>query len=98
MSQNDSQQTTEVDASASADCYFELSLNDTVKVKLTEHAKGTLHAKHVMSGNPRLWFSKKEDGNGYSEWMLWDLMAEFGMFMKMGSGPVMFDGPMLVSK
>jgi hypothetical protein len=77
---------------------FELSLNDSVKVRLSEHAKGTLHAKHVLSGNPRPWFPKKEDSNGYSEWLLWDLMAEFGMFMKMGSGPVMFEGPILVQK
>lgn len=96
---NDSNEKPETSAgSAESGCYFELSLNDTVKVKLTEHAKGTLHAKHVLSGNTRPWYPKKEDNKGYSEWLLWDLMSEFGVFMKAGSGPVMFDGPIRVSK
>ena len=89
---------TETSTPVHARGYFELSLNDTVRVKLTEHAKGTLHAKHVLSGNTRQWYPEKQDGDGYSEWLLWELMANFGMFMKLGSGPIMFDGPILFSK
>jgi hypothetical protein len=97
MNQSDSRQTTDVDASASADCYFELSLNDTVSVKLTDHGKGALHAKHVLGGNPRHWMPPQQDKDGYSDWLLWDLMAHFGLYMRGGCMP-MWDGSIRVSK
>ena len=97
MSQNDSLQTSEVDASAAPHCYFELSLNDTVSVKLTDHGKGVLHAKHVLSGNTRMWQHPKQDKDGYSDWLLWQLMSEFGIYMRGGCMP-MWEGDIRVSK
>jgi len=56
-----------------------LTVNSTVRVKLTDHGR---------SVNTRdLYMSPKEDAEGRSEWKLWQLMQVFGPHMSLGGRP-----------
>jgi len=56
-----------------------LTVNSTVRVKLTDHGRAV---------NARdLYISPKEDAEGRSEWALWQLMQVFGPHMSLGSSP-----------
>lgn len=65
-----------------------INMNDTVKVKLTEHGKQILKENHDMFWKDRAapyeFKLPKEDENGYSSWQLWGLFQEFGHKIGLG--------------
>jgi hypothetical protein len=72
-----------------------LNVNDTVRVKLTDHGR-SVHAKEhadfwsnmsVMYGVDRPYTPPKEDAHGWSTSPLWHLMQVFGPQMSPGSTP-----------
>ena len=72
-----------------------LNLNDSVRVKLTDHGRA-VHAKEhadfwsnmsVMYGVDRPYTPPKEDAHGWSTSPLWHLMQVFGPQMSPGSTP-----------
>lgn len=68
-----------------------LNLNDSVRVKLTDHGR-SVHAKdHAdcwgSAGVIRPYTPPKEDADGWSTWQLWVLMQTFGPHIYMGATP-----------
>lgn len=66
------------------------NLNDTVRVKLTDHGRAVLRKQRLALAerlpeecHARL-LEFKEDADGWSEWQAWALMHEFGRHMIMG--------------
>jgi hypothetical protein len=55
-----------------------LHLNDTVQVKLTDRGRSILKQKASQE------LMKVEDADGWSSWVLWDLMNTFGNFLTPG--------------
>lgn len=64
--------------------YTKFNINDTVKVKLTEHGKKI----HRGNNSNFTYTPPREDENGYSSWQMWSLMEEFGSHCRIG-----FDNP-----
>lgn len=63
------------------------NMNEYVKVKLTTYGKQILEDKfsHVPGINVREALSHiKVDGDGYSEFQLWNLMSTFGAYLYNG--------------
>lgn len=63
---------------------MKISLNDTVRIKLTPHGREYLKAKR---GEAAKWLHQQaaaraveiiEDKDGWSTWTLWGVMSEFG--------------------
>lgn len=71
--------------------YTKFNINDTVKVKLTEHGK-KIHREDwdsVFGNNSNFTYTPpREDENGYSSWQMWELMRWFGNHCRIG-----FDNP-----
>ena len=66
--------------------YTKFNINDTVKVKLTEHGK-QIHQqqwdRYLRRGQIE-YTPPREDENGYSRWQMWNLMETFGPHMSLG--------------
>ena len=65
-----------------------LNVNDTVRVKLTDHGRA-FHAKdyanfQLTAGTTMPYTPPKEDAEGWSQWKLWQLMYSFGPHMCLG--------------
>lgn len=73
------------------DDWSEISLNDTVRVKLTDRGRQIHRNEHkeLFSKLPvyRPYKPPKEDRDGYSQWQLWSLMSTFGSHCNLGSEP-----------
>lgn len=69
-----------------------INLNTRCRVKLTEQGQKryTQYWKEIASHMPTPEITK--DPDGYSQWMLWELMNVFGPAMQMGVGNVPFEG------
>ncbi len=68
-----------------------INLNDSVRVKLTDHGRA-VHAKdHAdcwgSAGVIRPYTPPKEDADGWSKWTLWVLMQTFGPHTYLGGRP-----------
>ncbi len=65
------------------------NINDTVRVKLTDHGRATHAMRHVifnLTNKLDLEYVKPvEDAEGWSEWQLWVLMRAFGQDLFMGN-------------
>ena len=68
--------------------YF--SVNEKVKVKLTDLGRIILEADHSArlkeTSVESSYIPPVEDENGWSEWKLWELMASFGKYLGSGFG------------
>ncbi len=68
---------------------IKFNMNDTVRVKLTDHGR-RLHRKQfddLRNKYPAISemdYSLDETESGWSEWLLWDLMHTFGSEVCMG--------------
>lgn len=73
---------------------MKININDTVKVRLTDLGRQRVQEMDAklkrlcptMAGMRVI----KEDAGGWSEWQLWELMSEFGIFL-MNGGPLYFE-------
>ncbi len=68
---------------------IKFNMNDTVRVKLTDHGRRLhrLHFEHLFSdyrGVAYTYYGPKEDAGGWSEWRLWELVSIFGKHIYMG--------------
>ena len=76
--------------------WIKASINDYVKVKLTAHGINILHDYYneLFRGNEKLLATippqDKQDENGYTTFLLWDLMCIFGPGLSPGA-PIPFD-------
>ena len=76
---------------------LEFNINDTVKVKLTEHGHDLLCKQHYalwedVEHNKRpVYNPPKEDEEGWSTWQLWVLMNAFGAHLYNGASPLPFN-------
>ncbi len=72
---------------------MKININDSVRVRLTECGKKQHRENHdnfwrtTKHPNPPKYTAPVEDVDGWSEWQLWCLMAEFGPHILMGSLP-----------
>ena len=72
---------------------MQFNINDTVRVKLTEHGRAVHAADHVKfwasveHPNPPSYSPPTEDGDGWSKWQLWALMEAFGPHVHLGFRP-----------
>ena len=66
------------------------NINNTVKVKLTEHGKQMLERDHIEFWGGRGMLDKfpyqppKEDEDGYVKFQLWSLMYQLGKYCGLG--------------
>ena len=68
------------------------NINEIVRVQLTEEGRRIHRQNHdaFMASIPRAaqermtYTPPKEDADGWSEWQMWHLMQEFGVWMRMG--------------
>ena len=71
----------------------QFNINDTVKVKLTEHGKKLLErdwndfwgSRGILRDHP--YTPHKEDENGYVEFQLWSLIYQLGKYCILGCEP-----------
>lgn len=69
------------------------NVNNTVRVKLREPGHRALRKNHerLMQALPEAarweYVPPKTNGDGWSEWQLWNLMQEFGPHISMGFDP-----------
>jgi len=74
---------------------MEFNINHYVKVKLTERGRKILKEQHEelirgplgILGDMKTYKPKKEDGEGWSTWQMWDLMVTLGRYCYMGPMP-----------
>ena len=79
------------------------NINNTVKVKLTEHGKKMLERDHndfwgsrgILRDHP--YIPKEEDEDGYVKFQLWNLMEELGKYCKLGCA-MPFDTVILIDE
>jgi hypothetical protein len=70
---------------------MEFNCNDYVKVRLTDEGRRIHRANYeaLVSSMPPLarenvpYIEPKEDADGWSQWQLWELMSQFGPWMRM---------------
>lgn len=79
-----------------------VNLNDVVYVKMTERGRN-LHRKKTDAWNATLepYQSKAhyqpESSEGWSRWTLWELMAEFGDYLRPGD-PLLFETEIIIDQ
>lgn len=66
-----------------------LSLNHTVRVKLTQEGRSHLHHKGIVP--------PETDGEGFSEWPLWNLFESFGDAISINK-PTCFEGGIFIDR
>lgn len=69
-----------------------LNLNDSVRVKLTDHGRAVHEKDHAIlyasaAGPKPAYTPIKEDAEGWSRWQLWVLMQAFGPHTYLGGRP-----------
>lgn len=75
-----------------------LNLNDTVRVRLTDHGREIHRADYHATPTRAFWFPyspPREDADGWSDWLIWELMQLFGPHLSM-VGPLPFECDMLL--
>lgn len=58
---------------------------DLVKVKLSSYGIEILKLQHNKNNANEGWFKLKTDKDGYTHYVLWQLMNKFGQYMEFGS-------------
>ena len=69
-----------------------INLNDSVRVKLTDHGRAVHEKDHAIlyasaAGPKPAYTPIKEDAEGWSRWQLWVLMQAFGPHTYLGGRP-----------
>lgn len=81
---------------------LKLSLNDEIKVKLTEHGKEIYYHRHDQLINDGFTNFKRtyprEDANGYTKFILWDFMRIYGRWINWDSDPVIEDNALWLKR
>jgi hypothetical protein len=81
---------------------IELNINEYIKVKLTDFGKRMLEQDHIKFFTSLGILDKypytppEEDSNGYSKFQLWELMRNFGKYMRNG-GELPFQTVILIN-
>ncbi len=66
------------------------NINQKVRIKLTARGHQILEEsfQNLCAKVPNVEFFKpKEDADGWSEWQMWEVMADFGAYISMGTLP-----------
>lgn len=69
--------------------WFEININENVRVNLTELGRRALERQHAefwtgVRGAPDAYEPPEEDADGWSEWQLWCLMQDLGHLCGLG--------------